>query len=325
MLPRAAAALLGGFFLCNQVGEIPRPGFDANVLWLGFDLSRLRLLVTLLGALLLATAWRPPREGRRRILTVYVLVASGGLPWLVAGEWSIRKLLGKTVIGGPVPMAWVSGAVMLWLAWWVETFRTRGRAARSSLKRASSFLIALGIVAGSFLLAQLYLFSSISLPKRADCIVVMGSAVNQDGTPSRHLVDRTRTGCEMFRRGLSENVILSGGVTHGVSEPRAMAEFAAGLGVPPEALVLDEEGYSTYGSAESVRRIMRERGWRTALIVSHDYHLSRTWLAFHRAGIDAYTVPAVRSKFLLRHTLFQTFRESAAWVYYYFRPFWEPL
>ncbi len=113
-------------------------------------------------------------------------------------------------------------------------------------------------------------------------------------------------------------------MTFGTSEPEAMAETAAGMGIPSQAYLLDEEGSSTYDSARSVRWIMRMRGWRTALVVSHDYHLSRTWLAFRRAGIRVRTVPADRSEFFLKPTLFQTFRESAAWTYYYFRPLWEP-
>jgi uncharacterized SAM-binding protein YcdF (DUF218 family) len=324
MLPRAAAILLGGFMLCNLLGNLVRSRFNANDLLFGFDTRERPILMWCAAALLLWTAWRPPSAPLRRIITAGVLVGVGLILFFSPFMLSIRSSLGLELSHALAGMHMLTGLAVLWLAIWAMMPR-KPRPSIPLLKRSIAFAVAFAIVLESFLLAQLYVFGSASDARQAGCIVVLGAAVNRDGTPSLALIDRTRAGCELYNRGLAGSIILSGGVTYGVSEPKAMADIAVSLGVPAEALVLDEGGYSTYGSAQSVRGIMKERRWRTALVVSHDYHLSRTWLAFRRAGIEAYTTPAHRSEFYLKPTLFQTFRESAAWVYYYFRPLWEPL
>jgi len=323
MLPRATAAFLGGFILCNLLGNLVRSRFNANDLLFGFDTRERPVLLWCTAALLLWTACRPPSAPLRRIIAG-VLIGVSVLLLFSPCMRSVRSSLGLEFSHALAGMHMVTGIAVFWLEIWAMMPR-KAWPSIPVLKRLPAFVVAFAIVLEGFLLAQLYGFGSASDAGKADCIVIMGSAVNRDGTPSLSLLDRTREGCKMYRRGLSENIILSGGVTYGVSEPRAMAEIALTLGVPSAALLLDEDGYSTYGSARSVRRIMQEKRWETALIVSHDYHLSRTWLAFRRAGIKANTAPARRSEFYLKPTLFQTFRESVAWVYYYFRPLWEPL
>jgi uncharacterized SAM-binding protein YcdF (DUF218 family) len=59
------------------------------------------------------------------------------------------------------------------------------------------------------------------------------------------------------------------------------------------------------------------------LVVSHFYHLPRLKLAYQRAGIEVYTVPA-RESYLLRQMPYNMAREVAALWVYYARPLANP-
>jgi uncharacterized SAM-binding protein YcdF (DUF218 family) len=62
--------------------------------------------------------------------------------------------------------------------------------------------------------------------------------------------------------------------------------------------------------------VLRNLHASRVLVVSHFYHLPRIKLAYQRAGLEVYTVPAKES-YLLRQMPYNMFREIAAlWVYY---------
>jgi uncharacterized SAM-binding protein YcdF (DUF218 family) len=128
----------------------------------------------------------------------------------------------------------------------------------------------------------------------ADAILVLGAKVHPDGRPSGALEDRVRTACDLWRRGLAPVLVLSGGrgADAPLSEPLAMAALALRLGVPGEALVLDEEGRDTEASVRFTARFAAARGWRRVVVVSHDYHLARVRLLAAREGLPVRTVPA---------------------------------
>ncbi len=191
--------------------------------------------------------------------------------------------------------------------------------------RAAGILAGLVCMEALFFFGQFFLVGGTALRKKADCIIVMGAGVMPGGVPSLSMNDRTLKGCELLKDGWSDAIIFTGGPSeHGVSEPALMREIAAREGVPVGASVLDEQGRSTHDTVISARKIMARRGWSSAIVVSHDYHLSRTRLAFHRGGMQVSTWPAKRSRFTF-HDVYIVMREAAAWRYYYFRPLWDSL
>jgi vancomycin permeability regulator SanA len=182
-------------------------------------------------------------------------------------------------------------------------------------------LFALVPAMGCCLFLQIGLFGRTDYRRPADVIVVFGCGVRADGKPSLALADRVRTGCALYREGLAPVIVMSGGYGHRrpVSEPTAMRRAAIELGVPAEAIVLDESGWSTKHTVENVREMAKSRRWENVLMVSHGYHLSRVKMLSHRAGLVSYTVPAQESRPLLwKHYYVQ--RELAAWLYHYFAP-----
>ncbi len=117
-----------------------------------------------------------------------------------------------------------------------------------------------------------------------DCILVLGAGLRSDGSPSDMLRDRLRGAVELYRRGVSDRVFLSGDRSgEDYDEVSAMAEYCLAEGIPEEAIVRDFEGYSTY---ESVTHAVREHGYRSMVIVTQEYHLYRAVYIAERLGAD---------------------------------------
>ena len=98
---------------------------------------------------------------------------------------------------------------------------------------------------------------------------------------------------------------------NGQSEPQVMRDRAVIAGVPLEDILIDEEGINTVATARNTARIMRDRGFRTVLTVSHYYHQPRIKMLFRRQGLSAYTVPAHMTRRLVKEPYFLA-REVAA-------------
>lgn len=62
------------------------------------------------------------------------------------------------------------------------------------------------------------------------------------------------------------------------------------MGVPPDAIVVETQSRNTYENAVNSAEIIRDRGWRSAILVTSGAHMPRALAAFSKAGIDA--IPA---------------------------------
>lgn len=115
---------------------------------------------------------------------------------------------------------------------------------------------------------------------RYDAIVVAGCAVGPDGRASRALRRRTELAVRHWRDGVAPRIVLTGGVgRHPPSEARAAADVCAELGVPTEALLLEEQSTST---EENARYAAALAGRGRVLVVTDGYHAPRCRLIFRR-------------------------------------------
>lgn len=105
------------------------------------------------------------------------------------------------------------------------------------------------------------------------------------------LADRVRIGCELYLTDPERfgRLILSGDRTGDYNEVAAMQSLAVELGVPPERIQPDYEGYSTF---ESVSRARDSFGARRILIVTQEYHLHRAVYIARSLGLEAYGLSA---------------------------------
>ena len=124
----------------------------------------------------------------------------------------------------------------------------------------------------------------------ADCILVLGAGVRDDGSPSHMLEDRLLTGIDLYERGFSPVLLMSG--DHGreeYDEVNAMKAFAEKHGVSSQVIFLDHAGFSTY---ESLYRAKEIFGAQRIVIVTQEYHLYRALYLADALGLEAWGVAA---------------------------------
>lgn len=124
-----------------------------------------------------------------------------------------------------------------------------------------------------------------------DAIVVMGAA-QYDGRPSPQLAARLDHVVELWRRGLAEVVVTTGGNRPGdrFTEAQASAEYLVARGVPRDA-VLEVGGSTSYASLRAARDAVVALGLHSVLLVSDPYHSLRIRLVAQELGLTAYVSP----------------------------------
>lgn len=122
----------------------------------------------------------------------------------------------------------------------------------------------------------------------ADAIVVLGAGVEPDGSLPCAGRTRVERAAEIFHGGVAPRIIFSGrcGLTAPeppVTEAAAMAAHARVLGVPDEAMLLEEQSKDTLGNAYFTReRFLAPNGWWSIRVVTSDFHLSRAAWVFRK-------------------------------------------
>lgn len=121
-----------------------------------------------------------------------------------------------------------------------------------------------------------------------DCILVLGAKVYDSGQLSGVLQDRTDTGLLLYQDDISPKILFSG--DHGreeYDEVNALKAYALQNGVPNDDIFLDHAGFSTYESMVRARDVFDAS---RILIVTQQYHLSRSVYDARALGLDAYGI-----------------------------------
>lgn len=130
----------------------------------------------------------------------------------------------------------------------------------------------------------------------ADAIVVLGAA-QYNGRPSPVFKARLDHAIELYRQGLAQTLVLTGGVGKGdtVSEGEVARRYALRHGVDDAAILVEREGLTSAASMRAAADLMQQYNLETALIVSDSYHMLRVELLARRMGIKPYRAPAPNS------------------------------
>ncbi len=121
-----------------------------------------------------------------------------------------------------------------------------------------------------------------------DCILVLGCLVHEDGVPSDMLHDRLQVGVELYQKGASTKLLMSGDHGRdGYDEVAAMKQFAVNAGIETAHIFMDHAGFSTY---ESMYRAKEIFGAKKIIIVTQTYHLYRAVYIANQLGMEAYGV-----------------------------------
>ena len=116
-----------------------------------------------------------------------------------------------------------------------------------------------------------------------DALIVLGSPADADGNPSPVEQARVSEAVREYERGIAPRMILSGGAAHNqFIEAEVMARTAEAQGIPASAIVEEGQAKDTIENACNSLRIMRERGWRSAEVVTSPSHAPRAAMIFSR-------------------------------------------
>jgi len=150
----------------------------------------------------------------------------------------------------------------------------------------------------SLLGREIYSFSLISSYAPADAAVVLGATVFRD-RPSPVFRERINHAISLYRQGVVENIIFTGGLAGNdrLAESEAAREYAITQGVPAERIFIETESSSTCHNLQGAKRIIEENGMDQVLIVSDPLHMRRTmWLA-ESIGLQALSSPTPTSRY----------------------------
>jgi uncharacterized SAM-binding protein YcdF (DUF218 family) len=90
-----------------------------------------------------------------------------------------------------------------------------------------------------------------------------------------------------YQRGVAPRLIVTGGHTEPeYDEAVVMASTAAAEGIPESAIILETDALDTIENACYSMRIMQAHHWRSAEVVSEEYHLPRAAMIFSRLPLE---------------------------------------
>ena len=153
----------------------------------------------------------------------------------------------------------------------------------------------------------------------ADVIVVPGNTIMPDGTPSPRLRARLDVALKQFQEHKAPRILVSGATgKEGFDEAAAMARYLQSRGVPAGAIIEDDQGWTTDATARNAALLMRQHGWKTAMVATQYFHVPRFRLALERAGIAV--SGNVHAPYFELRDLYSVPRETVGYAVYFARP-----
>ena len=123
--------------------------------------------------------------------------------------------------------------------------------------------------------------------EKVDCVLVLGAGIWGEN-PSPMLEDRLLQGIELYKKGVTNKIIMSG--DHGrdnYDEVNVMKRFAIEKGVKSEDIFMDHAGFSTYDSMYRAKDVFEAK---KIIIVTQKYHIYRAIYVAEQLGMEAYGV-----------------------------------
>jgi uncharacterized SAM-binding protein YcdF (DUF218 family) len=135
---------------------------------------------------------------------------------------------------------------------------------------------------------------------KSDAVVVLGGYLRPPSGSHKQAElteasDRLLVALELFKAGKAPIVLLTGGnptmLVKGRPEAQAARALLLELGVPAEAIVIEDQSVNTRENAQFSGPILAAHGARKLLLVTSALHMPRAVAIFKRAGIDVVPFP----------------------------------
>ncbi|MCB0697336.1 MAG: YdcF family protein [Chitinophagaceae bacterium] len=124
-------------------------------------------------------------------------------------------------------------------------------------------------------------------------LVVLGYPVDENGEPSPILKARLNKAIELYKQGAAGKIIVTGAaVDNHFVESEVMALYCIKHGIPGTDIYIESNAKNTYENARMVKGIMREKGYKNAIVVTSSFHKLRARQFFLKELKDVTVVAA---------------------------------
>lgn len=119
-------------------------------------------------------------------------------------------------------------------------------------------------------------------PSKADAIVVFAGGVGESGKAGQGYEERVKYAVELYNESLGRYLIFSSGYSCVFKESALMKALAVSLGVPENAIILEDKAGNTYENVMFSKTILDGLGLNSIILVSSPYHMRRAKLTFKK-------------------------------------------
>ncbi|MBN2453528.1 MAG: YdcF family protein [Candidatus Omnitrophica bacterium] len=191
---------------------------------------------------------------------------------------------------------------MTWQDKFLKLYKNTKRTMMKSLIAALAFYLLVFYTPIVWVLAQPLIVSD--PPKKVDAIVVLGGGIGESGKVGQGYEERAEYAVELYKKGYASYIIFSSGYIHILEETLVMKALALSLGVPENAIVLENRVSNTHDSVLFTREILDKKGWKKIILLTSPYHMLRVSKVFAKMGgdIDVSYTPIPKSSFYAHKT-----------------------
>ena len=123
--------------------------------------------------------------------------------------------------------------------------------------------------------------------KNYDVIIVLGAPATNECHPSLMMQQRVSKGIELYKKGLASKIIFTGSsVANNCVEANVMYEYAVSKGVPDSTIFVEPKARNTYQNAFFSVGIMKQNKFKSAAIVTSEFHRKRASAIFSNYNIE---------------------------------------
>ncbi|HEV3355310.1 MAG TPA: YdcF family protein [Pseudonocardiaceae bacterium] len=185
--------------------------------------------------------------------------------------------------------------------------------------RAVLGLIVVAVVVVGGTAFRVWQFGRVDDRGKADVILVLGAA-QYNGAPSSVLANRLDQALSLYREGVAGQIVTVGGrqPRDRYTEAQAGGRYLVDRGVPDSDVTEVDTGNDTLTSLRAAADVLKQHGWRTAVLVSDPWHMFRAERMALDSGIQAWTSPTHSGPAVQTRTVEMEYivRETAATLYY---------
>lgn len=130
--------------------------------------------------------------------------------------------------------------------------------------------------------------------KNYDVIIVLGAPATNECQPSLMMQQRVSKGIELYKNGLASKIIFTGSsVANNCVEANVMYEYAVSNGVIDSTIFVEPKARNTYQNAFFSVEIMRKQKFKSAAIVTSEFHRKRASAIFSNYNIEYQLYPCI--------------------------------